>query len=90
MTSNIDAPPNKFKNPPINTALKFQKSERVTKNGAPMLPKLDIASVIPNPVDLIVVGKVYEEIRLNKANPTVLNNLLIPKKIISVNWLSVT
>jgi hypothetical protein len=38
---------------------------------------------MPIPVDLIEVGKLYELIKLNKANATVLNNLLLPKKIIS-------
>ena len=84
-TSNIEAPPARFKKPPTKTALKFRKSERVTRKGAPMLPKFDIASVIPSPVDLIVVGKVYEEIRLKRANPTVLNSLLMPRKMISVS-----
>lgn len=55
-----------------------------------MFPTLDIASVIPSPVDLIVVGKVSVEMRPKSANPTVLNNLLIPRKMISVSWLSVT
>jgi len=45
--------------------------------------------VIPNPVDLIVVGKVYEEISPKRANPTVLKSLLVPKKMISTSWLSV-
>jgi len=49
-----------------------------------MLPKLDIASVTPSPVDLMAVGKVYDVMRLNNANPTVLNSLLHPIKIKSI------
>lgn len=55
-----------------------------------MFPKLDMASVMPSPVDLMVVGKVSEEMSPNNANPTVLKSRLMPKKMISVSWLSVT
>jgi len=49
----IDAPPAIFKNPPMNIALYFNNWAIVTKKGAPIFPKLDIASDIPSPVDLI-------------------------------------
>lgn len=81
----MEAPPAKFKNPPTKTASNLSTWANLTKKGAPILPKLDIAYVMPKPVDLMVVGKVYEDISPKRANPTVLNNLLMPKKIISTN-----
>jgi hypothetical protein len=50
----------------------------VTKNGADIFPTLDIASEIPVPVDRIEVGNDYVVIRENRANPNVLNSLLMP------------
>jgi len=69
-----------FNIPPINTAFMFQNWAKVTKKGAPMLPKLDIAYVIPSPVDLMLVGKVSAEIKLKRENATELDNLLSPIK----------
>ncbi len=62
--------------PPINTALTPNYWANRTKKGAPIFPRFDIASLMPIPVDLIDVGKLSEQIRLNNANPTVLNSLL--------------
>ena len=45
-----------------------------------MFPKLDMAYVMPNPVDLILVGKVSAVIKLNKEKATVFDNLLTPIK----------
>jgi hypothetical protein len=56
--------------PPIKTALTLNYPAPVTKNGAAIFPRLDIASDIPVPVDFIYVGKLYVVIRLNKAKPT--------------------
>lgn len=50
-----------------------------------MLPKFDIASETPRPVDRIEVGKVSAEMRLNRAKATVLKSLLMPIKIMSPN-----
>lgn len=44
-------------NPPKNTALTPNDPANVTKNGAPIFPKFDIASDIPVPVDFMAVGK---------------------------------
>lgn len=52
----------------------------MTKKGAAMFPRFDMAYEIPVPVDLISVGKLYVVMRLNKAKPKVLNNLLNPIK----------
>ena len=49
-------PPAMHTNPPIKTPLTPISSESVTKNGAAILPKLDIASETPVPVDLMEVG----------------------------------
>lgn len=67
-----------FANPPTRTACTPTVLAKRTRKGAAMFPKLLIASVIPIPVDFMAVGKLYEQIRLNKANPTVLSNRLSP------------
>lgn len=56
-------------------------SPSVTKNGAIILPKLDIASETPVPVDLIELGKLYVVIKENKAKPKLFNKRLKPIKI---------
>lgn len=57
----------------------------VTKNGASILPTLDIAYEIPIPVDLISVGNVYEIIKEKKVNAKVLDSLLNPIRLIYKN-----
>ena len=52
----------------------------MTTNGAAMFPKFDMASVMPNPVDLMLVGKVSAVIKLNKENAMVLESLLSPMR----------
>ena len=54
--------------------------QNVTRKGAAMFPKLDIASVMPSPVDLMLVGNVSAVIRLNKEKATVFESLLSPIK----------
>lgn len=51
-------PPARLKNPPMNTAFMLEKFAKVTRKGAAMFPKLDIASETPNPVERMEVGKV--------------------------------
>lgn len=75
-------PPAIHIHPPINTALTPSSPETVTKNGATIFPKLDIASEIPVPVDLMEVGKDSVVIRLKRAKPKVLKSLLNAIKII--------
>ena len=57
-------------------------SESVTKNGAAMFPKFDIASETPVPVDLMEVGNDYVVIKLKRANENVLKSRLTPIKAI--------
>ena len=63
--------------PLMKTPFTPNSSPRVTKNGALIFPKLDIASEIPVPVDLIEVGKDSVVIKENRAKPKVLKSLLI-------------
>ena len=55
----------------------------VTKNGAPMLPKFDIASDMPVPVERMEVGKDSVVVSENRAKPKVFKSLLNPIKAIS-------
>lgn len=55
---NIESPPARFKNPPMKIAFTPANNAIVTKKGAPMLPKFDIAYETPRPVERIEVGKV--------------------------------
>ena len=80
LTKNIDSPPPTFKKPPATTALMCITCANVTRKGAAMFPKLDIASVMPSPVDLMLVGNVSAVIRLNKEKATVFESLLSPIK----------
>lgn len=77
-TNSMNSPPPILKKPPMKTAFNFEKLARVTRNGAPMFPRLLMASVTPRPVERMAVGKVSAEIRLKRANPTVLKSRLPP------------
>lgn len=83
LTKLILNPPAMQTNPPINTPFTLISWESVTKKGAPMLPKFDIAYEMPVPVDLIEVGNDSVVIRLKRANEKVLNNLLTAIRAIS-------
>lgn len=56
----------------------------MTKNGALILPKLDIASEIPVPVDLMEVGKLSVVINENSVKAKVLQILLNPTSTIYI------
>lgn len=77
------SPPTMQTIPLMKTPLTPSSSPRVTKNGALIFPKLDIASEIPVPVDLIEVGNDSVVMRENKANPKVLKSLLIAIRTVS-------
>jgi hypothetical protein len=64
----------------INTPFTPISLPRVTKNGALILPRFDIASEIPVPVDLIEVGKLSVVIRENRVKAKVLQILLRPTR----------
>ena len=83
-TSNILIPPARQTNPPKNTPFIPISPAPVTKNGAPILPKFDIASETPVPVDLISVGNDYVVINEKRAKPKVLKSRLNPKNMISM------
>jgi hypothetical protein len=53
----MEAPPAMHTIPPIRTPFTPISLEKVTRKGAPILPKLEKASDIPVPVDLMEVGK---------------------------------
>ena len=89
-TNSILIPPAMQTNPPINTPFTPISSAMVTKNGETIFPTLDIASETPVPVDLMEVGNDQVVIRLKRANPKVLNNLLMPINAISRLELSTT
>ena len=69
-------PPTMHTIPLINTPFNPSSSPRVTRNGALIFPKFDIAYETPVPVDLIEVGKDSVVIRENNANPKVLKSRL--------------
>ena len=80
-TSSMLTPPAIHTNPPKNTPFTPISPAPVTKNGAAILPKFDIASETPVPVDLISVGKDYVVIKENRAKLNVLKSRLKPIKI---------
>lgn len=68
--------------PLIKTPLSPTSSPKVTRKGAAMFPRFDIASEIPVPVDLISVGNDYVVIKENKAKPNVFMSRLKATKTI--------